>query len=192
MTMNYAVGAGICLLLLGLNAQAADSLFDAGTYRSMIADKRAVQVGDMVTVVVTESSSTTTSADTSLQRTNSVGLQAQGNGQQHGLSIAANNDFDGGGRIARTGRILAQLNVNVTAISENGDMQISGEQEIELNSDRQHIRLEGRVRPVDLSATNTVPSNRIADLKLSYVGNGELAQRLQPGFWSRAMTWLGF
>lgn len=191
MKLESLTAAGIIVLAFTFQVGAADSLFDAATYRPMIADKRARQVGDMVTVVVTESSSATTSADTSLQRNNTVGVHVQAQGQPHGLNIGLNNEFDGGGRVARAGRILAQLNVNVTAIAPNGDMLISGEQHIELNSERQHMRLEGRVRSADLSASNTVPSNRIADLKLSYVGNGDLARRQEPGFLSRVMSWLG-
>lgn len=191
MKFEPLAAAGILALTFAFQAGATESLFDSTTYRPMIADKRARQVGDMVTVVVTESSSATTSADTSLQRNNSIGVQVQAQGQPHGLNIGLNNEFDGGGRVARAGRILAQLNVNVTAIAPNGDMLISGEQQIELNTERQHMRLEGRVRSADLSATNTVPSNRIADLKLSYIGNGDLARRQEPGFLSKVMSWLG-
>ncbi|WP_284620676.1 flagellar basal body L-ring protein FlgH [Aquabacterium humicola] len=182
-----------CALLLVLeDCQAAESLYNPASFRPLVADRRAAAAGDIVTVLVYESSSATTTADTNLNRNNTLGIQAQANARQHGLNLGVNNDFDGGGRVQRAGRVLAQLSVAVTQVDANGDLWIRGEQEIELNSDRQHIRIEGRVRPADIANGNSVQSNRIADLKLSYVGNGDLAERQRPGFWSRVMTWLGF
>jgi flagellar L-ring protein precursor FlgH len=171
---------------------AADSLYNEATFRPLVSDRRARLPGDLVTVLVYENSSASTSADTNLQRGNAVGISASTHKQQAAFNIAVNNDFDGGGRVVRAGRVLAQLTVAVTKVAENGDLWINGEQEIELNSDRQHIRIEGRVRPIDLNSNNTVQSNRIADLRLSYVGNGELADRQKPGWWSKVLTWLGF
>lgn len=178
--------------LLAADAGAVESLYNPASYRPLVADRRATAPGDLITVLVYETSSATTTADTNLNRSNAVGIQAQVNAKQHGLNLGVNNDFDGGGRVQRAGRVLAQLSVTVTKVADNGDLWIRGEQEIELNAERQHIRLEGRVRPFDVSTGNTVQSNRIADLKLSYVGNGDLAERQRPGFWSRVLTWLGF
>jgi len=170
----------------------AQSLYNETTYRPLTADHRARQAGDILTVLVYESSSASTTADTAVKRRSDVGISAGIDERNHKAAIGTNNQFDGGGTVQRSGRLLAQLSVTVIAVSDMGDLQISGEQDVEINSDRQHFKLEGRVRPVDVSSNNTVASNRIADARISYLGDGDLAERQRPGMWAKVMTWLGF
>jgi flagellar L-ring protein precursor FlgH len=83
------------------------------------------------------------------------------------------------------------LTVTVKGVAENGDLLIAGEQLLEINNERQQIKVEGRVRPHDISDVNTVLSTRIADAKISYVGDGDLADRQRPSWWHRLLTWFG-
>jgi flagellar L-ring protein precursor FlgH len=87
--------------------------------------------------------------------------------------------------------VLAQVSVRVVGMASNGDLLVAGEQELLINSDRQHIRIEGRVRRVDIAADNTVQSNRLADARISYLGDGDLAQHQRPGLLARIFLWLG-
>jgi flagellar L-ring protein FlgH len=170
----------------------ADDLYSETTFRPLASDKRAHLPGDVLTVMIYENSSAVTSADTSLQRKNDVGVQGGVDQRTHGVNMAANNTFDGGGTVQRAGKLLAQMSVTVVAVVPNGDLQVAGEQLLEINSDRQKIRVEGRVRPLDVSDTNTVLSYRLADAKISYLGDGDLASRQRPGIWSRLFNWAGF
>ena len=77
-------------------------------------------------------------------------------------------------------------------IDKNGELQIKGQQLIEINGDKQLIQIEGRVRPRDISENNTLPSSRVAEAKISYVGDGILAEKQSPGILSRILTKLGF
>jgi flagellar L-ring protein precursor FlgH len=110
----------------------------------------------------------------------------------HAAAVSANNDFGGGGTVQRQGKLLAQMSVSVVGVAANGDLLVAGEQVLEINSDRQKIRVEGRVRPLDISDANAVLSSRLADAKISYLGDGDLANRQRPGFWSRLFQWAGF
>jgi len=47
--------------------------------------------------------------------------------------------------------------------------------------------LTGLVRPEDISATNLIASNRIADAEITYVGAGEIADSSRQGWLSRMM-----
>jgi flagellar L-ring protein precursor FlgH len=98
--------------------------------------------------------------------------------------------FDGGGRIQRSGKLVAQLSVSVLEVMPNGDLVVAGEQRIEVNSETQHIRLSGRVRPEDITDANAVLSSRIADAKITYVGDGILGEKQSPGILSRILSWL--
>ena len=170
----------------------AESLYDENTFRPLASDKRAHLPGDVLTVLIYENSSATTSADTSIQRKNDIGVQAGVDTHMHQGDVGVNNTFDGGGTVQRTGKLLAQMTVTVTKIAANGDLLVSGEQLLEINSDQQKIKVEGRVRPLDISETNTVLSYRLADARISYLGDGDLASRQRPGFWSRLFVWAGF
>jgi len=81
--------------------------------------------------------------------------------------------------------------VTVQEVMSNGELRVSGQQMLEVNNEKQHIRLEGRVRPYDVSG-NSVLSTRLADAKISYLGDGDLSDRQRPGWWMRLLTWLGF
>jgi flagellar L-ring protein precursor FlgH len=70
-------------------------------------------------------------------------------------------------------------------------MWVTGEQLVEINDETQRIRLEGRVRPQDITENNSVLSSRLSDAKISYVGDGVLAERQKPGWLARLLIWLG-
>lgn len=179
------------LLALCAGPAAADNLYNERTYRPLASDKRAHLPGDVLTVMIYESSSALTSADTQLQRRNDIGIAARADRHQHSASVGANNSFDGGGTVQRAGKLLAQMTVTVTGVASNGDLLVQGEQLLEINQDKQRIRVQGRVRPLDVSDTNTVMSYRLADARISYLGDGDLAERQRPGIWSRLFTWVG-
>ncbi len=181
------------MLLALLAAPAwAENLYDENNFRPLASDKRAHLPGDALTVMIYENSSASASADTALQRKNSIGIQADLNQKTQGLNVGLNNNFDGGGSVQREGKLLAQMTVTVTRVAANGDLWITGEQLLAINSDQQKIKVEGRVRPLDISDTNTVLSYRIADAKISYLGDGDLAARQRPGFLSHLFEWAGF
>jgi flagellar L-ring protein precursor FlgH len=67
---------------------------------------------------------------------------------------------------------------------------VSGEQLIKVNDERQEIVLSGRVRPIDIAENNTVVSSRLADARISYVGDGVLGEKQRPGILTRILSWL--
>ncbi len=171
----------------------AESLYQQDTFRPLTADNKAFRVGDVVTVQVLENSSASTNADTTTRRKNGISADLS---LSRNPSIAAGvnvaGDFDGGGRTQRTSRLLAQLSVVVTEILSNGDLRLAGQQILYVNDEQQRVNLEGRVRPQDISDGNVVLSTRLADAKITYVGDGDLSERQRRGWWRRIMDWLGF
>ena len=198
--MTMKTSASTCMLLAALAALGAavatpahaDDLYSEKTFRPLASDKRAHLPGDVLTILIYENSSAVTSADTTLQRSNDVTLHASADQHSHAAAVGANNDFNGGGTVQRQGKLLAQMSVSVAGVAPNGDLLVAGEQVLEINSDRQKIRVEGRVRPLDISDANTVLSSRLADARISYLGDGDLASRQRPGLWSRLFHGLGF
>jgi flagellar L-ring protein precursor FlgH len=178
------------LLLAACTSAMATGLYDENRYRSFIADPKAVRVGDNLTVIVTEIASVTTTARTTSDKEGNVSATLRGNSANNQGSIGIGEDFNGGGRIERSGKLVAQVTVVVQEIKPNGDLWVKGEQEIEVNDEKQKLVLEGRVRREDIRSDNTVPSNRLSEAKIAYTGEGLLAEKQKPGILTRFLSWL--
>jgi flagellar L-ring protein precursor FlgH len=173
----------------------AVDLYREADFRPLTADARAWRSGDSLTVLVMETSSAATTADTSAKRKTDAGLGGTwdfGPSTRKGdASLNASNGFNGAARTQRAGKLLAQITVAVTAVEANGDLRIAGEQLLDINEEQQRIRIEGRVRRTDIGENNAVVSNRIADAKIFYTGQGVLSEGQRPGLIHRVLTWLG-
>lgn len=184
-----------CLILgLSLNATNcyAQSLYNEANFKPLVSDNKAFRVGDILTVQVFESSSASTSSDTDTRRKNSVAAElARSNKNAQQIAANINGEFDGGGRTQRANRLLATISVSVIAVLPNGDLSISGSQALTVNDEVQKVSIEGRVRQVDISDGNMILSNRIADAKIHYVGEGDLTERQRRAWWRKFMDWLG-
>ena len=185
-----AVTVLLCLATWVGNVTAA-SLYQEGGYQALTSDRKAHRAGDLLTVLVYENSSASSTANTTAARDAHVGLDFNWDANRHGGGIRAANQLDGRGRTQREGRVLAQITVSVQKIAENGDLLIAGEQLLDVNNERQQIRVEGRVRPQDVSEANTVLSTRIADARISYAGEGDISDRQRPSWWQKLLTWFG-
>jgi flagellar L-ring protein FlgH len=193
MNMSIRIAAFLlapCFSLLSAQA-AGESLYKEESFRPLTADYRASRTGDVLTVLVFENASATASADTTTKKEGALGLTAQTYILNKKLGVDVNEDFTGKGTVQRSGKLLAQLTVTVKALAPNGDLLVAGTQLIEVNNEKQQIVLEGRVRPGDISETNTVASSRLADAKISYVGDGILGEKQRPGILTRILSWLG-
>ena len=163
---------------------AAQSLYDPKSFRPLTADSKAFRPGDIVTIQIIENASASANADTDLKRSNSAGAQLHFRSAYvvAGANATGTTQFDGGGQTARAGQLLATLSVTVRDVLPNGDLLVSGAQLLVINEEQQRIDVEGRVRPQDISDQNTVPSNRVADARITYVGEGDVASRQKPGW----------
>lgn len=191
---SYRMALASVLLLMACVSAGAESLYDESRFHPLMADNRARRVGDLLTVQVYENSSASSSANTGTKRSNDIGASiTHANGRPIGqLSVGVNGDFDGGGRTQRTNKLLATLSVSVQEVLPNQDLRVAGEQLLTVNDEVQKVNLEGRVRPQDISDGNVVLSTRLADARITYVGEGDVSDRARRGLWRKVMDWLGF
>ena len=101
------------------------------------------------------------------------------------LSEDTKNTYDGKGDTDRKGKLSATVSVLVVDILENGNLVIEGRKEVKVNHENQILVVSGEIRPQDVSEDNTVLSERIADTKVEYIGEGQLTKKLKPGFISK-------
>ncbi|HSW06355.1 flagellar basal body L-ring protein FlgH [Aquabacterium sp.] len=177
----------------GAQQETRESLYSESSFQSLTSDRRLHRVGDLVTVVIYETASASSTADTGANRDSSAGLSVSShNIGSRSASLGTTSDFVSGGRTQRAGRLLAQLTVAVREIAPNQDLWVAGEQLLEINGEKQVIRLEGRVRPRDISELNTVQSTRVADARITFAGDGVLGDRQKPTWWQHLLGLFGF
>jgi flagellar L-ring protein precursor FlgH len=173
----------------GLPASAED-LYSRESFDALVADHRALRVGDNLTVVVTEITSSTTDARTTADKDGSVSGSAGLHQRQQQAAFNLNETFNGGGTIERSGKLLARLTVVVQSVESDGNLRVKGEQSIIVNGDKQKLFVEGRVRQQDIAADNTVMSSRLSEARISYTGNGVLSEKQRQGLLTRLLSWL--
>jgi flagellar L-ring protein precursor FlgH len=176
------------ILTRGLLAAAAQA--SAQEPRSFFADRRAHEVGDMLTVLITEFSTVEQRARTTTSKAEDASVTWQGkDSDQHTAFVDFSTNFNGGGQIERSGKLIAKLAVTVAGVDANGNLIVHGEQDIHVNNERQRIQLDGTVRPEDIGPDNTIPSWRVSSARIAFVGKGLLGRKQSPGLLTRILSW---
>lgn len=169
----------------------ADDLYQPTQFKALASDRKAFRVGDNLTVLIYESASMTTTAGTTSDKSDNIALTGKTKRTDGTVNLSTSNDAGGKGSIQRAGKLQAQVTVTVRAVEPSGLLAVSGDQTIAVNDEKQEIRLEGKVRPSDIAENNTVVSTRLADAKISYIGEGILGDRQRPGVLTKLWNWLG-
>lgn len=212
-----AIVLATCLVPMSASAQ---SLWREGAAAAnLFADHRARAVGDLVTIVIVESSSssrsanTTTSKDTSrsfsvsrfptlfdrlTRRTvkpatrelTGSSVPSEFFQQQLALDVTGKGSHAGKGSIDRSDKVSGQIAARVVKVLENGNLLIEGRRAVLVNDETQVITISGIVRADDVSASNSVLSSQIADAEIQMVGKGLLADAQRPGLLYRLFDWL--
>lgn len=174
-----------------LAGENSGSMFAPDQYHNMVADQKAYRVGDALTVLIQEAAVASSSVDAKANRKLDLELRGQVVGKaQHGVTAGITSSNDGGGEVARSGRVTAQITVTVQSIAPNGELLLGGEQVVDLNGEKQIISVSGRVRPRDIS-DNSVLSSRIADAQIAYTGQGYMADKSRPKWFSQFLNLIG-
>jgi len=168
----------------------AESLYSQKEYQSLVSDKRSIKPGDILTVLIYESATASSSNNVDLSKSSDIGVSAGDGTNTIGASVGVNNDFKGGGSKNRSEKLMASVAVTVLGKTSNGGIKVKGEQTIEYNEEKQKISVEGDLRPEDITADNTVLSSRIANAVIKVDGEGLLTNHSKPGVLTRFFNWL--
>ncbi len=156
---------------------------------AFFSDSRASRPGDVVTVNVTmdDSASLANSTDRSRRSNSTLGGSFDLGFQKSTASGSANAQANGStstqgqGTVDRSEKIGVSVATVVSRVLSNGNLLISGSQEVRVNSELRVLNISGIVRPNDISADNTITYEKIAEARISYGGNGRLSEVQQPG-----------
>jgi len=183
--------------VIALNAP-GQSLWKDEVSKPMYADKRAARVGDLITIVVQESTSASKDNKTATSKSSSMdaaitsflyspaasGLLTKG-GQLPSLKYGMKNDFGGGGTINNSEQIVARVTVRVIDVLANQNMLIEGTRETSFGGEQQTIVLHGVIRQEDVTANNSVFSYNVADAKIQIINKGTITDSQRKGWFNK-------
>ncbi|MCK4388849.1 MAG: flagellar basal body L-ring protein FlgH [Desulfobacterales bacterium] len=178
---------------------------DSGGTRLFV-DMRARQVGDLVTVAISETPSGKLDASTKTSRDSSIeagikdllgymkALEAKNRGlgglpsrfdRENMFNASFKSSFTGQGSSDRSGTVVASITARVVQVLPNGNLRISGKREVRVNNETQYITISGIIRPEDIEPSNVINSTYIADASIQYTGKGVIADKQRPGWLMR-------
>lgn len=164
-------------------------LYSSSYSWSLVQDRRAYRVGDILTVNLEESTQSSKQASTNFGKQNDVSLgvpEVLGHTLDK-LSGTVNGDrnFKGAANSQQQNMLRGAITVAVHRVLPNGVMEIRGEKWLTLNQGDEYLRVTGLVRPEDISPGNAISSQRIANARISYSGRGALSDSNSAGWLTR-------
>lgn len=170
------------------------SIYHASTNRFLFEDLKARRVGDLITVILQEktnaaktaTTTTSKSSNTSVPSPTLFGAPATFGGKEFlNNSFNSSSDFAGQGDSTQSNSLSGNITVTVAEVLPNGNLVIRGEKLLTLNQGSEVVRISGLVRSADVTPENTVISTQIANARITYGGNGIVADSNRAGWLSR-------
>lgn len=155
--------------------------------KGLFGDQAARQIGDVLTVEIALKDEASFENRSDRSRGSSVGfglgLDVPSTGFSTGRiagDIGSDSGSSGRGRTGRSEALKTSITAIVTQVLPNGNLLISGSQEILVNYEMRVVSIAGIARPFDISSDNRIPYEKIAEARLVYGGRGRLSEVQQP------------
>lgn len=176
------------------SGEKGSSLWESGS-RAFFKDQRAGKIGDVITVTISIDQAESIEMTPSIERNSSgvanvvgaLGLESQalkafpkkqspdGRPNSSWLNVNSDPKLSGSAKYNVNDKISFKIAATVMQILPNGNMVITGRQEIRLVNEVREIQLKGIIRREDISASNMINGDKISELRISYGGRGELS-----------------
>jgi len=162
---------------------------------SLFSDQKAVNIGDAITIIVSEASQASNNAETATGRSSDLGFGGSGSLDATtlpgaDLSISSQNDFQGKGSTKTSGLIKTRISALVDSVYANGNLRIRGSRKLVINGEEQNIFITGIVRPSDIKADNSIYSYNISEAEIRLEGNGMIDDAQSPGWLTKIFHWI--
>lgn len=179
---------------IAVNSAQPGTIFRSDAPMGLFMDMRARSVGDILTIQLTEQTNASKESSTSSSRGTDIdtGIPifagrpiTSGGTNILNTEIGSSNSFNGQADASQSNSLSGSITVTVAERLPNGNLLVRGEKWITLNHGEEFIRVQGIVRPVDIGPSNSIPSTKVADAKITYSGKGSLANANRPGLLAR-------
>ncbi|KQI69942.1 flagellar biosynthesis protein FlgH [Loktanella sp. 3ANDIMAR09] len=173
-----------------------------GDRGSLLGDRRAMQQGDILTVVIeiddsaniSNSGDRSRSASQSMAVPNLLGLPQsldkklpQGASLGTAVGINSSSAAQGQGSVSRTEQLELRIAATIVDVLPNGVLSIAGQQEVRVNFELRELLVTGFVRPADITRQNEITYDKIASARISYGGRGQITDMVQPRYGQQAL-----
>ena len=186
----WAVFAPGAMLVLAPAQAAAQSLWSSESLAdgTLYTDQVARRKGDLLTILVKETTAITEKAKTETKRKSdmSASVTALPTAPTDSLSLAkgqaaSDKNFKGEGTFEASGDVRATITARVLDVLENGNLLVEGRRQVKIQNDTKTILITGIIRTADLKADNTVLSEKMHNFQVSIEGEGPLARAQSEG-----------
>ena len=166
-----------------------------GERGSLLGDRRAIERGDILTVVIeindraqiTNQTARARDADQELTIGALFGLPEQIAGDlpggatlSPGVDLGSSSSFSGEGSVRRNEQLTLRIAATILDVLPNGVLAISGSQEVRVNNELRELLVTGYVRPADITRQNEITYDKIASARISYGGRGQISAMQEP------------
>ena len=172
--------------------RAADgAIFNSGdSYAALYQGHRASRVGDPVTIVLVERTTTSKSAGSKTQKSGSIGVTPPATGplsfiKPSSLNAGGDVSFKGDGTASQSSTLGGEVSVTIVEVRANGTVLVRGEKRLMLSQGEEWIQFSGIVRLADIDSDNRIVSTRVADARIGYAGNGPVSRASREGWLSK-------
>lgn len=204
--MKYLTGIRltivVCLTFGALLPAEAESLWRRRSPRHayVLEDSRARRRGDLLTVIINESTEVDNREDKALNKStdasgvfdvaavSSAGFGASSAAANLDMSKQTGRNFTGGATYRNSREFLDRITVTVVGVTSVGNLCISGHRQITIAGEHRMLRISGTVRPVDIGPDNTINSRFIANMETFYEDQGQERHFTRQGWLGRKMN----
>ena len=164
---------------------ATGAIYNGAQSESFFGRGRGFQIGDVITVLLNESTQAGRTQSGVVKRTssNDVVPPAMGGGLLSGANLLGGTiTSEGTGTADQTASLTGSVAVSVIDVMANGNLVLRGEKQLALTEGAEIIQVAGVVRPDDIAPNNTVQSRRLANAQITYRGTGDMAAASRAGW----------
>ena len=180
------------LVALGMAATAeAQGAYRSQSPRSLISDLIASNVGDILTIIISESSRVKNEDKVNRENTTTLAARLEAYTLSRDtfhenilpqLDVRQRRTFEGNAKQEKDSDVEASIAVIVIDVQPNGNLVVAGSRTVHVDDDTRILRISGIVRPLDInSATNRVTSAQVADARISIDTEGANARYVSRG-----------
>jgi flagellar L-ring protein precursor FlgH len=164
------------------------AIYQAASFRPVFEDRRARQIGDLLTITISETTNAVKAGASSGTKSGSVSaatpklLQGRLGGT---LSASTDNKYSDGDNQSASNTFTGTIGVTVSEVLSNGNLVVVGEKQVAMNKGIEFIRFSGVVNPETIVAGNTVPSTQVAEARVEYRTNSQIDRAEVSSMFSR-------
>ena len=147
------------------------AIYQGGNFRPIFEDRRARQVCDVLTLVITERTTANKAGTSSGNKSGNVSVALPKPLQStfgNPLAVTNESKFSDGDNQTASNAFTGTMGVTVVEVLSNGNLIVAGEKQVAMNKGVEFIRFSGMINPDNIATGNTVASTAVADAKVEY------------------------